>query len=148
MTPRLNPFAAAPQLMSQMVEYAKSVQDSGLEPSLVELVKIRASQINGCAICLNMHTAEARRRGEIEERIYMLDAWRESPLYNARERAALGWTEALVRLAEAYEAIWSEFSQEEQVKLTLLINVINSFNQFGVGFRRSPEADGRKKAAA
>jgi AhpD family alkylhydroperoxidase len=154
MTPRLNPFAAAPQLMSQMVEYAKSVQDSGLEPSLVELVKIRASQINGCAICLNMHTAEARRRGEIEERIYMLDAWRESPLYNARERAALGWTEALVRLAEtrapdeAYEAIWSEFSQEEQVKLTLLINVINSFNQFGVGLRRSPEADGRKKAAA
>jgi AhpD family alkylhydroperoxidase len=152
MKPRLNPFAVDPELMSRMVDYAKSVEASGLEQQL-ELVKIRASQINGCAICLHMHSTEARRRGETEERIYMLDAWRESPLYSPRERAALGWTDALVRLADshapddAYAAIATEFSEEEQVKLTLVINVINSFNQFGVGFRRLHPVETKRQAA-
>jgi AhpD family alkylhydroperoxidase len=153
MKPRLNPFAVAPELMSRMVDYAKSVEASGLEQSLVELVKIRASQINGCAICLHMHSTEARRRRETEERIYMLDAWRESPLYSPRERAALGWTDALIRLAEshapdeAYAAIEAEFSEEERVRLTLVINVINSFNQFGVGFRRLHPVGTKRQAA-
>ena len=103
-------------------------------------MKIRASQINGCANCINMHTAEARAKGETEQRIYLLSAWREAPCYTERERAALGWTEALTRLSEghthesAYEALKAEFSEEEQVKLTLMINVINGWNRLSVGF--------------
>ncbi|TJW35756.1 MAG: carboxymuconolactone decarboxylase family protein, partial [Mesorhizobium sp.] len=107
---------------------------------LVGLVEIRASQINGCANCLNMHTADARARGETEQRIYLLSAWREAPCYTDRERAALGWTDALTRLSEghahesAYEALKAQFTEEEQVKLTLMINVINGWNRIAVGF--------------
>ena len=114
--------------------------NSSLEHSLTHLVKIRASQINGCANCINMHTAEARAQGESEQRIYLLSAWREAPCYTDRERAALGWTEALTRLSEghahaaAYEALKGEFTEEEQVKLTLMINVINGWNRLAVGF--------------
>jgi len=113
---------------------------SSLEPTLVELVKIRASQINGCANCINMHTVEARARGETEQRIHLLSAWQEAPCYSDRERAALGWTEALTRLSEghsheiAYEALRAQFTEEEQVKLTLMINVINGWNRIAVGF--------------
>jgi AhpD family alkylhydroperoxidase len=89
MTPRLNPFAAAPKAMQAWLQFGQGILAGGLEESLMELVKIRASQINGCAFCLHMHTAEARKRGEKEERLYLLDAWRESPLYSERERAAL-----------------------------------------------------------
>jgi AhpD family alkylhydroperoxidase len=144
MSRRIDPWTAAPQLMKQMVDYSKNVEAAGLERSLIELVKIRASQINGCAICLHMHAEEARRQGESDNRIIMLDAWREADLYTAREKAALAWTEALTRLTEtrapdeAYEAAKAEFSDEELVKLTLMINVINSFNRIGVGFRRAP----------
>jgi len=144
MSDRINPWAAAPQLINQMVEYSKSVEAAGLEKSLLELVKIRASQMNGCAICLHMHADEARRQGETEDRILMLDAWREAGLYTPREKAALAWTEALTRLTEtrapddAYEAAKAEFSDEDLVRLTLMINVINSFNRIGVGFRRAP----------
>ena len=144
MSRRIDPWTAAPQLMKQMVDYSKNVEAAGLERSLIELVKIRASQINGCAICLHMHAEEARRQGESDNRIIMLDAWREADLYTAREKAALAWTEALTRLTEtrapdeAYEAAKAEFSDEELVKLTLMINVINSFNRFGVGFRVAP----------
>jgi AhpD family alkylhydroperoxidase len=144
MSERINPWAAAPQLISQMVDYSKSVEAAGLEKSLVELVKIRASQINGCAICLHMHADEARRQGESEDRILMLDAWREAGLYTPREKAALAWTEALTRLTEtrasdeAYDMVKAEFSDEDLVRLTLVINVINSFNRIGVGFRRAP----------
>ncbi|WNG34869.1 carboxymuconolactone decarboxylase family protein [Archangium minus] len=142
MTPRLNPFAAS-SLMKPLIDFGTTVVQNGLEPSLMELVKIRASQLNGCAICLHMHTLEARRQGETEERLYLLDAWRESPLYSERERAALGWTDALTLVAEthapdeAYQALQAQFTEEEQVKLTLLITVINSFNRIGVGFRLS-----------
>ncbi len=139
MTPRLDPFAAAPALMKKWMSLSIEVAGS-LEPSIIELVKIRASQINQCANCINMHTAEARAKGETEQRIYLLSAWREAPCYTDRERAALGWTEALTRLSEghaheaAYEAVWSQFTTEEQVKLTLMINVINGWNRLAVGF--------------
>jgi AhpD family alkylhydroperoxidase len=144
MPARANPYTANYALMKPLIDYAHSVEALGLEPSLMELVKIRASQINGCAICLHMHAAEARKQGETEERILMLDAWDHAPLYSAREKAALAWTEALTRLTEthapdeAYAAMAAEFSEEEQVKLTLLISLINSFNRFGVGFRVAP----------
>ena len=132
-------FAAAPDLLKKWMATSLAVASS-LEPSLVGLVEIRASQINGCANCLNMHTADARAKGETEQRIYLLSAWREAPCYTDRERAALGWTDALTRLSEghaldgAYEALKAQFSEEEQVKLTLMINVINGWNRIAVGF--------------
>src|SRR5262245_7594514 len=101
MKPRLNPFAAAPAPMRAWVDFSQTMLQTGLEAGLMDLVTTRASQINGCAVCLHMHTAEARKRGESEERLYLLDAWRESPLYSERERAALAWTEVLTRLPEA-----------------------------------------------
>ena len=102
MKPRLNPYRAAPEVMQALVALESAVQASGLEQTLIDLVKTRASQINGCAYCIHMHTREARGRGETEERLYLLDAWRESSLYSDRERAALAWTEALTSdLADA-----------------------------------------------
>ena len=144
MTSRLNPYAHSMKLVQPLIDLAGIVAKSGLEPSLLELVKIRASQINGCSVCLYMHTQEARRAGEGEERIIMLDAWRETSLYNERERAALAWTEALTRLTETgapdedYQMMAAQFSPEEQINLTMMIVVINGFNRFGVGFRVSP----------
>lgn len=144
MTPRLNPYTHGMKLVQPLIDLAGTVAKSGLEPSLLELVKIRASQINGCSVCLSMHAQEARRAGESEERIYMLDAWRETSLYNERERAALAWTEALTRLTETgapdedYQMIAEQFSSEEQINLTMAIVVINGFNRIGVGFRVSP----------
>ena len=141
MTPRLNPFAAAAAPMQKWLDFSKGILQTGLEESLMELIEIRASQINGCAACLHMHTAAARKRGESEERLYLLDAWRESPLYSARERAALAWTEALTLVSEthapdeAYQALQAQFSPEEQVALTLLIVTINGWNRVQIGFR-------------
>jgi AhpD family alkylhydroperoxidase len=147
-------FAAAPELMKKWTGTSLAVAAS-LEPGLVRLVEIRASQINGCANCINMHTAEAREKGETEQRIYLLSAWREAPCYSERERAALGWTEALTRLSEGYhqlegarEALQVEFTQEEQVKLTLMINVINGWNRIAVGFRQFVDPAEAKAAAA
>jgi AhpD family alkylhydroperoxidase len=139
MTAKLNPFAAAPADMKSWLDLSLAVAKR-LEPSLVHLVEIRASQINGCANCINMHTRDARAMGENEQRIYLLSAWREAPCYTDRERAALGWTDALTRLSEghtqeaAYEALKAQFTEEEQVLLTLLINVINGWNRLAVGF--------------
>jgi AhpD family alkylhydroperoxidase len=139
MTPKLNPYTAAPAVMRPWLAASTAIAAS-LEPSLIELVKIRASQINQCANCINMHTEEARAQGETEKRIYLLSAWREAPGYTPRERAALGWVDALTRLSEghtqreAYEALAAEFTQEEQVKLTLMINIINGWNRLAVGF--------------
>jgi len=139
MTARLNPLVAAPDLMKDWHRTSLTISSS-LEPGLSELVKIRASQINGCANCLNLHTVFARENGETEQRIYLLSAWRDAPCYTDRERAALAWTEALTRLSEghthvdAYEALQAHFSEEEQVKLTLMINVINGWNRIAVGF--------------
>ncbi len=146
MTARLDPFAAAPTLMKNWLGTSLAVASS-LEPSLVHLVEIRASQINACANCINMHTAAARKAGETEQRIYLLSAWRDAPCYSERERAALGWTDALTRLSEqpeldsAYEALRTKFTEEEQTKLTLMISVINGWNRLMVGFRVFVDAD-------
>jgi len=139
MTAKLDPYAAAPQIMKTWTGAAMAI-DASLERGLTELVKIRASQINGCANCINMHTADARAKGETEQRIYLLSAWHEAPCYTPRERAALAWTDALTRLSEGHEqekvyaALAEHFTEEEQVKLTLLINVINGWNRLAVGF--------------
>ena len=142
MTPRLNPFTAAPGLMKSWLEFGRSMNQSAeLVESLMELVKIRASQINACAFCLHMHTADARKLGETEMRLYLLDAWRESPLYSARERSALAWTEALTLVAEThapdevYQELQQHFTEAERVALTLLIVTINGWNRIQVGFR-------------
>ena len=139
MTVVTDPFAAAPQLMKQWMGVSLAIQDS-LEPSLIELVKIRASILNACANCINMHTAEARAKGETEQRIYLLAAWHEAPVYTPRERAALAWTDALTRLSEGHtqqaakDGLEAHFTAEEQVKLTLMINIINGWNRIAVGF--------------
>ncbi|ATE64622.1 carboxymuconolactone decarboxylase family protein [Rhizorhabdus dicambivorans] len=139
MTAILDPYAAAPALMKSWTSLSFAI-GSSLEPSLIELVKIRASQINGCANCINMHTLDARAMGETEQRIHLLTAWREAPFYSDRERAALAWTEALTRLSEghsheaAHAALAAQFSEEEQVNLTLMINIINGWNRIAVGF--------------
>ena len=139
MTAKLDLFAAAPTLMKSWMGTSLAVSGS-LEPSLIALVEVRASQINGCANCLNMHTAHAREEGETEQRLYLLSAWKEAPCYTDRERAALGWTDALTRLSEGHAleqaraALTDHFTEEEQVKLTLMINVINGWNRLAVGF--------------
>ncbi|MDR6832478.1 MULTISPECIES: carboxymuconolactone decarboxylase family protein [unclassified Sphingopyxis] len=139
MTVVTDPFAAAPQLMKQWMGVSLAVQDS-LEPSLIELVKIRASLLNACANCINMHTTEARTKGETEQRLYLLAAWHEAPVYTPRERAALAWTDALTRLSEGHtqraakDGLEAHFTPEEQVKLTLMINIINGWNRLAVGF--------------
>ena len=152
MTPRLNLFAHA-ALIKPLLDMSQKVAASGLEPSLLELVKLRASQINGCAFCLDMHARDARKMGESEERIYMLDAWRESPLYSDRERAALAWTESLTLVAATrapdadYAMVKAAFSDEEQVKLTMAIVTINAWNRLNVAFRTVPAGRGASKAA-
>ncbi|WP_260580648.1 carboxymuconolactone decarboxylase family protein [Sphingopyxis sp. PET50] len=139
MTKVTDPFAAASALMKQWMGLSLAVQDS-LEPSLIELVKIRASILNGCANCINMHTTEARAKGETEQRIYLLAAWHEAPVYTPRERAALAWTDALTTVAQGHtqkavkDELEAQFTPEEQVKLTLMINVINGWNRIAVGF--------------
>jgi AhpD family alkylhydroperoxidase len=141
MKPRLNPSAAAPGAIKAMLALEAYIKNCGLESSLIELVKMRASQINGCAYCLHMHSRDARANGETEERLYLLDAWRESPLYSDRERAALAWTEALTLVAQTrapddvYTALKQNFTEAEEVNLTLLIGTINTWNRLAIGFR-------------
>ena len=153
MQPRQNPYETAPKTMQPMLDLEAQVKKSGLEFSLIELVKTRASQINGCAYCIHMHTRDARAAGESEERLYLLDAWRESPLYSARERAALGWTETLTLVSETHapdqdwDDLCQQFSAEERVKLTLLIATINAWNRIAIGFR-SVHPAGASHAAA
>lgn len=141
MTNRTNPFTRM-DLVQPFIDYSNSVPDVGLEPTIKELVKIRASQINGCARCLVMHTEEARQLGESEMRIYLLDAWREAPHFTPRERAAIAWTEALTRLSHdndaAYALIEAEFTEAERIALTLLIGNINTWNRINVGFQVKP----------
>ncbi|MBN8467762.1 carboxymuconolactone decarboxylase family protein [Corallococcus exiguus] len=153
MKPRMNAFAVAPDALGLMVDFSKNVEALGLETSLLELVKIRSSQLNGCAFCIHLHTRDARAHGETEERIYLLDGWRESPLYTERERAALGWTEALTLLSEThapdedYAALKPHFTEEEIVKLTLMIGVINVANRLVLGFRAVHPVTPRSEAA-
>lgn len=144
MTQRLNYAKASPDGLNAMLGLQQHVEQSGLEHSLLELVKMRTSQINGCAYCLDMHSKDARAAGETEQRLYMLNAWRESPFYNERERAALAWTEALTRIAdnevadELYEQVHKQFSEKELVDLSLAIIAINGWNRLAIPFRSTP----------
>jgi len=139
MEPRLNPYALAPALMKQYLDFSNEVQGM-LEHSLIELVKIRSSQINGCANCLNMHTSDARKAGETEQRLHLLAAWHEAPVFSERERAALAWVDHLTLIADkrapdaVYAALDAQFTKEEQVKLTMMINVINGWNRLAIAF--------------
>ena len=137
------------------VEAMSAVEEwfhKSLDPKLLALVKIRASQINGCAFCLHMHREEARKLGENDSRLLLLDAWRESAMYNERERAALAWTEALTRIADThapddvYESARGVFSEEELVALSIAIAMINAWNRLAIGFRAQHPVD-RKHAA-
>lgn len=149
----MNYFAKAPELLQKVVDLNNAVEESGFERHLLHLVKLRASQINGCAYCVDMHVKEARKDGETEQRIHLISAWRESPLYSDRERAALEWTEALTLLPQSrandefYEPLKAHFSDVEIVQLTMLIGVINMWNRLAVGFRSQHPID-RPAAAA
>ena len=141
MQQRLNYKLASPDAFKAMLHIEQQVHRSGLEESLLELVKARASQINACAWCLDMHTKDARARGETEQRLYLLSAWREAPFYSERERAALAWTEALTQIAthEVSDAVYEEarrhFDEKALVDLTLAIVAINGWNRMNVAFR-------------
>ena len=153
MISRMNFYQAAPETIKALVALEAQIQASGLEKSLIELVKTRASQINGCAYCIHMHTQDARKQGETEQRLYLLNAWHESPLYTDRERAALAWTEALTLIAEThapdnlYEDVRAHFSEAETVNLTMLIGAINAWNRLAIGFRMAHPKEGGRVAA-
>ncbi len=127
-----------------MYAVERYVRQSSLESSLVELVKLRASQINGCAFCIDMHTKDARAQGETEQRLYALTAWRETPFYTERERAALAWTEAVTLVSrdqvpdEVYEVVRRQFSERELVDLTMAVVAINGWNRLAISFRPVP----------
>lgn len=144
MKQRLEYAKVAPDAMKAMRELEKYVASSGLERSLYELVKTRASQINGCAYCLDMHTKDARKAGETEQRLYALSAWRETPFYTDRERAALEWTEALTLISQndvrdsLYGHVHKFFDEQEMVALTMAIVAINGWNRLAISFRTVP----------
>jgi AhpD family alkylhydroperoxidase len=152
MKPRLNFYQAAPDTIKALVAVEDVVRASGLEQSLIELVKTRASQINGCAFCINMHTQDARKQGETEQRLYLLDAWREAPVYTDRERAALAWTDSVTLVSEThvpddvYNEMRAHFSEAEAVNLTMLVGAINAWNRIAISFRAVPPV--KVKAAA
>jgi AhpD family alkylhydroperoxidase len=144
MQPRLDPQKVSAGAYRAMATLEAQVRNSGLEPSLLQLVRMRSSQINGCAFCLDMHSKDARAAGETEQRLYVLNAWREAPFYTDRERAALAWTEAITLISkghasdEVYEQARQSFTEEELVNLTLAIVAINGWNRFAIGFRAEP----------
>lgn len=145
MQPRLDALKTSPAAFTAMFGLEAFVHKSSkLEHSLLLLVKMRASQINGCAFCIDMHSKDARAEGETEQRLYALSAWRETPFFTDRERAALAWTEAVTLVSEGhvpdavYEEVKQSFSPEELVNLTLAIVAINGWNRFSIAFRKVP----------
>jgi AhpD family alkylhydroperoxidase len=146
MQPRIKYTQVAPDSLKAMYRLEKYVRSSGLEPSLLELIRVRASQINGCAYCIDMHTKNARIRGESEQRLYLLDAWQEVPFYTDRERAALAWTEAVTKVFDehvpndVYELARTHFTEKELVDLTMAIIAINGWNRLAISFRIEPGA--------
>jgi AhpD family alkylhydroperoxidase len=143
MEARVNASATAPEPQQAMFAIGKYLAKCGLEPGLQELVKIRASQINGCAFCIDMHTQDARAGGETEQRIYALNAWRETPFFTDRERAALAWTEAVTHISngvtdQLYEEARQQFSEKELVDLTWAVAAINAWNRMSISFRAVP----------
>ena len=142
MISRMKIEQAAPGVFQAMLGLEKYLRDCGLEASLLDLVRMRASQINGCAYCLDMHSKDARAAGETEQRLYLLSAWRESPFYSERERAALEWTEALTKISEdhvpdaVYTLVREQFKEKELADLSLAIVAINSWNRLSISFRK------------
>jgi AhpD family alkylhydroperoxidase len=141
MESRLNFYKASPNALKAMRGLEDQIARSSLEKPLIELVKLRASQINGCAFCVDMHSSDARKGGETERRLAALVVWQEAPFFSDRERAALEWTEALTRVEqthvpdEVWERVKPHFTPEELVDLTLLVTTINSWNRFAIAFR-------------
>jgi AhpD family alkylhydroperoxidase len=144
MNSRIDYSKASPLAVKAMYALQTAVNTSGLEPALLELIKLRVSQINGCAFCIDMHFREAKQKGEKEERLYLLDAWRESPVYTDRERAGLAWAEAVTLVSETHvpDDVFAEaskhFNESELVNLTLAIVAINGWNRFSISFRVLP----------
>lgn len=144
MEPRIDYKAAPSAALQALSAIDRYVRQSGLEPALVELVKMRASQINGCAYCLDMHSKDARAAGESEQRLYALSAWRETPFFTDRERAALEWTEAVTLVSQdhvpddVFEDVRRQFTEVELINLTLAVIGINSWNRVAVSFRAVP----------
>ena len=154
MKARLDFRKASPRGEDAMKALHTFVRNCGLDHSLLELVKLRASQINGCAHCIDMHTKELRADGDSEQRLYLLNAWRESPFYSDRERAALAWTEAVTLVAdtqvpdEVYEEVRKQFTEEELVNLTLALVAINGANRLNIAFRTVPGSYQVRREAA
>ncbi len=148
MQPRLNFHKAGPEAVAALQGLENQIARSGLDKPLITLVRLRASQINGCAYCIALHTHEARKSGEAEHRLSMLEAWRDSPCsescFNDRERAALEWTEAVTLVAQTHvpDEVWNRvkphFTPEELVDLTLLVSTVNAWNRFAISFRNTP----------
>ncbi|MEO6972394.1 MAG: carboxymuconolactone decarboxylase family protein [Rhodoferax sp.] len=144
MEPRLNFYKAGPEAMKALRALEQRISKSGLEKQLVELVRLRASQINGCAYCVDMHSTDALKGGEDARRLASLSVWHETPFFSDRERAALAWTEAVTRVADTHvpdaewEGVRPHFTPEELVDLTLLISTINVWNRFAIAFRKLP----------
>jgi AhpD family alkylhydroperoxidase len=144
MRPRIDYAKASPKALQVMLNVEAYVRSSGLESRLLHLIKLRASQINGCAYCIDMHSQDARAEGESEQRLYALDAWRETPFFSERERAALEWTEAVTLVRDGhvpdtvYDAVRAHFSEEELINLTLAITTINAWNRLSIAFRTVP----------
>ncbi|WLG52759.1 carboxymuconolactone decarboxylase family protein [Pseudomonas sp. FP1742] len=145
MQTRIDFYTASPDALKAMMALETAVSKLPLEKSLIELVKLRASQINGCAFCIDMHTADAIKDGETPRRLFAVTAWREAPFFTNRERAALAWTESLTQLSlthapdEDYAQLSAEFSPKEMIDLTVAISTINSWNRLAVGFRKMPQ---------
>jgi AhpD family alkylhydroperoxidase len=141
METRTDPTKVAPEVYRAMLALESAVRSSGLESNLLDLVRLRASQINGCAYCIDMHSKDLRAAGENEQRLYLLDAWREAPFYSDRERAALAWTEAVTLIAEGHvpDEVYDEarqyFTDSELARLTLAVVAINGWNRLGIAFR-------------
>ncbi len=154
MQPRIDYRRHAQGALKAVLDLEKYIAESGLEPKLIHLVKMRASQINGCAYCLDMHSIDARTEGETEQRLYTLDAWRETPFFTERERAALAWTEAITLVAqthapqEVYEELKKYFIEKEIVDLTFVVGTINLWNRLAISMRAVPGHYKPAKAAA
>jgi AhpD family alkylhydroperoxidase len=144
MEPRLDFYKVNPDAMKALAAQEQRIAKSGLEKPLVELVRLRASQINGCAYCMDVHNSDALKAGEQARRLATLSVWRETPFFNDRERAALAWTEALTQVADTHvpDTLWEHirphFTPEEVVDLTLLVATINTWNRFAIAFRKLP----------
>jgi len=152
MIPRFNAFKTSPTLAKALMGVEAALADSGLDHSLAELVRLRVSQINGCAFCIHMHVMDAKAHGETELRVVMLDGWRESPLYTDRERAALAWAESLTRITKShasdadYAVVQSQFNESEIVALTILIGQVNHWNRLQIAARAVHPIEAAKAA--